>query len=143
MDPGSIVGLVAACSSLAKQCTSVVKTLHELAETYKHADLTILSIATECETIQFAWKKIGAWVEENIQSSSESDNLGERLQKSIYCGELVLSALEEEVTRIITRSPGFKRKIGVLWNNGVFNEHQSRLRGQVAALQLLLQVLSM
>jgi hypothetical protein len=51
MDPALIVGLVAACSSLTKQCASVVKTLHGLIETYKFAELTILSVITECETV--------------------------------------------------------------------------------------------
>lgn len=143
MDPASVVGLVAACSSLTKQCASVVNTLHGLVETYKNAELAILSIAEECSTVEYAWRRIAEWAEGNLYDVEDFEELGERLQRSIYCGELVLSALEEEVMDIQSNSNSFKRRISLLWNNGIFVEHQTRLRGQVAALQLLLQVLSL
>lgn len=143
MDPASIVGLVAACSSLTKQCASVVEILHGLIETYRYAELAILSIVQECETIQFAWRRIAVWANENLHCVDDFEELGERLQKSIYCGELVMSALEEELVTVISSSSRLKRRVGLLWNNGVFNEHQTRIRGQVQALQLLLQVMSL
>jgi hypothetical protein len=143
MDPASIVGLVAACSSLTKQCASVVKNLHGLIETYKTAELTILSVITECETIQFAWRRIELWAEEHLHYADDFEELGARLQKSVYCGELVMSALEEELLMITSKSSNLQRGLGVTWNNSVLIEHQHRIRGQVAALQLLLQVMNL
>ena len=143
MDPASIVGLVAACSSLTKQCASVVKSLHGLIETYKSAELIILSVATECETIQFAWDRIETWAQQQLHHIDDFEDVGARLQKSIYCGELVMSALEEELVAIISKSSTPGRGISLTWNNSVLNEHQHRIRGQVAALQLLLQVLNL
>jgi hypothetical protein len=142
MDPASVVGLVAACGSLTKQCASVVTTLHGLIETYKHAELAMISIAEECSTIQYAWRKIAEWAEGNLHRVDDFEELGERLQRSIYCGELVMSALEEEVMVVTSNSNNFKRRIGVVWNSGIFVEHQARLRGQVGALQLLIQILN-
>ncbi|KAF2030550.1 hypothetical protein EK21DRAFT_111864 [Setomelanomma holmii] len=143
MDPASIVGLVAACSSLTKQCASVVKTLYGLIETYKSAELTILSVVTECETIQFAWNRIELWAQGNLHHAADFEGLGARLQKSIYCGELVLSSLEEELLTITSKTSSLSRGVGLTWNNSVINEHQHRIRGQVAALQLLLQVMNL
>ncbi|OAL07158.1 hypothetical protein IQ06DRAFT_299809 [Phaeosphaeriaceae sp. SRC1lsM3a] len=143
MDPASIIGLVAACASLTKQCASVVKSLHGLIETYKSAELIILSVVTECETIQFAWCRIESWAQEQLHHIDDFEDVGARLQKSIYCGELVMSALEEELLSITSRSGSVGRGVGITWNNSVLNEHQHRIRGQVAALQLLLQVLNL
>jgi hypothetical protein len=143
MDPASVVGLVAACCSLTKQCASVVTTLHGLIETYKHAELAILSIAEECSTIQFAWRKIAEWADGNLHRVDDFEELGERLQRSIYCGELVMSALEEDIMAVTSNSSNFKRRIGVVWNKSIFVEHQTRLRGQVTALQLLIQILNL
>jgi hypothetical protein len=143
MDPASIVGLVAACSSLTKQCASVVDTLHSLVETYKHAELAILSIAEECGTIQFAWRRIAEWANGNLHQVDDFEELGERLQRSIYCGELVMSALEAEIMAITSKTSSLMRRIGVVRNSSVFIEHQTRLRGQVTALQLLIQVLNL
>ncbi|KAH7379227.1 hypothetical protein DE146DRAFT_308450 [Phaeosphaeria sp. MPI-PUGE-AT-0046c] len=143
MDPASIIGLVAACSSLTKQCASVVKALHGLIETYKSAELIILAVATECETIQFAWCRIETWAQEQLHHVDDFEEVEARLQKSIYCGELVMSALEEELLNITSRSGSFGRGSGLTWNNSVLNEHQHRIRGQVTALQLLLQVLNL
>jgi hypothetical protein len=95
MDPASIIGLVAACSSLTKQCASVVESLYSLAETYKHSELYILSILQECETRQYAWRRIAVWANENLHQVDDSEELADRLRRSIYCGEVVMSALEE------------------------------------------------
>jgi hypothetical protein len=143
MDPASIAGLVAACFSLTKQCASVIKTLHALIETYKSAELTILSVVTECETIQFAWLRIELWAKEHLYHVDGFEELGARLQKSIYCGEIVMSAFEEELLSITSKSGSLGKGVNLAWNSSVLNEHQNRIRGQVAALQLLLQVMSL
>jgi len=143
MDPASIISLVAACGSLAKHCAGVTKALHSLAETLKHAELALLSICEECSTIQFAWRKIEKWAIDNLHHVDDSEELGERLQRSVYCGELVMSALQEEILTVQSNTQSFQRGINLAWNKSVFIEHQTRLRGQVAALQLLLQVLSL
>jgi hypothetical protein len=79
MDPIPIVGLVAACSSLTKQCAGVVSTLHNLIDTYKYAEVAILSVAQECETIQFAWRKIAEWANGNLHHMDDFEELGKRL----------------------------------------------------------------
>lgn len=142
MDPASIFGLAAACSSLTKLCAaSVVKSLHGLVE--RSAELTILSVVAECETIQFAWRSIESQAEEHMHNVNDFEEIGERLQRSIYCGELVMSALEEKLLAITLSSSSLRRGLDLTLSNGVFNEHRDRICGQVASLQLLLQVMSL
>lgn len=143
MDLVSIVGLAAACSSLVKTCGSVVKTLHDIVEVYKHAELSILSMVEECENVRFAWKSLEEWAKKSLPSVDDTGALLERFQRSIYAGQLIMSALEDDLAQATSKSAYFRRRANYVWNAAVFQEHQSRIRGQVAALQLLLQVISM
>ncbi|KAF2797877.1 hypothetical protein K505DRAFT_414740 [Melanomma pulvis-pyrius CBS 109.77] len=143
MDPASVLGIVAGCTTLTVRCASVVQNLSSLVKTYKNAELFILTISEECETIQFAWQRIEQWASQNLQYVEDTEQLRDRLQRSIYSGELVMAALEEELVAILSRTNDIKRRAGLVWNNNVFLDHQNRIRGQVAALQLLLQVISM
>lgn len=143
MDPVSVVSLVAACASLAKTCAGIAKTLHSLVETYKFAELAILSITEECETVQLAWDRIEQWAKSNLHQIDRPEQIIERLQRSVYCGQLVMSALETEIAKITGKSRAITRGSMMAWANSLLQEHQTRLRGQVTSLQLLLQVLSL
>ncbi|KAF2263089.1 hypothetical protein CC78DRAFT_581975 [Lojkania enalia] len=143
MDPVSVVSLVAACSSLVKTCAGVVKTLHSLVETNKFAELSIISISEECETVQLAWQHIENWGSRNLQIVDKHEQIMERLQRSIYCGKLVMSALQEDLAKVVDKKSNFRRGIGLTWYESLFNDHQTRIRGQITSLQLLLQVINL
>ncbi|KAH7120845.1 hypothetical protein B0J11DRAFT_50555 [Dendryphion nanum] len=138
-----VVGLIAACSSLAKVCGTVVTSLHSLAETFRHAELSILSIRQECETIQFAWSQIEIWASRHLIDVENCAQLREQLQKSVYWGELVMAALENDLNAAITKSGTFRRRAGLTWNAALFRDHQDRLHSQVQALQLLLHIINL
>lgn len=143
MDPASIVGLVSACSNLVKTCGGVVETLYTLVETYKDAELSILSIIEECETVRFAWSRLEEWAESSARHIDSYEELLRRLQRSIYTGQLIMAALEEDLNNTIPKTGTFRRRAGLIWNEAIFQAHQSRIRGQVSALQLLVQVINM
>ena len=121
----------------------MVVALHDLADKYESAELSILSFLQECETIQFAWTQIEQWATRNIETVENSDHLGHQLQRSIYCGQLVMSALESDLAKVNPKSGNFRRRFALIWNDSLFRDHQSRIHSQVQALQLLLQVISL
>jgi hypothetical protein len=143
MDPASVVGLVAACGSLVKTCAGVIKTLHDVVELYKDAELSILSMIDECENIRFAWASLEGWVNDHLRGMDNYELLLERFQRSIYVGQLSLSALEKDLAKSSAKPSAFRRRANMVWNVTIFQEHQNRIRGHNAALQLLLQVISM
>lgn len=126
-----------------KTCGGVVKALHTLAETYNDAELAILSMIEECENIRFAWSTLEDWATHSLRGMINCEQLLERLQRSIYSGQLIMTAMEQDLARAMPNAGTFKRHASLVWNEGVLQAHQSRIRGQVAALQLLLQVVSM
>jgi hypothetical protein len=123
------------------QSASVIDTLLQLGETYKSAKWTILSMVAKCETVQFAWRNIKAWANENLHRVANFEDLKEKLQRSLGNDLYMLSALQKDLDTMVARSNGIGRWLGFLRNDAVFRKHQSRLRGQVATLQHLLRLL--
>ncbi|KAF1952913.1 hypothetical protein CC80DRAFT_551926 [Byssothecium circinans] len=143
MDPASIIGLVAACGSLATICFKAVHALRSLADTYKHLEISIIALVEECATIQLAWKEIATWADRNIQQLDNHEGILDRLARSVYAGQLMMAALQADVDNAVSKPNGFRRNSTLVFSARLLQEHEHRIRGQTNALQLLLQVISM
>ena len=145
MDPTTILSVVNVSAGLTIKCGNVIQALYELAQRYKQAELTILSVIEECHTIQLAWTRIEEWATQNLVRSEEHDELLERLQRSLYTGQLVMCALEKDLSSMqnIPQFSNFRRRTKIVWNERVLQDHQNRLHAQIGALTLLLEVLSL
>ena len=67
-----IIGIVSGATSLALKCVEVVKTLHDVQEKYKMADLSSRNFVSNIKMIEFAWRKLRVWCE----SSTGRDEAG-------------------------------------------------------------------
>ena len=143
MDPVSILSIVTATSNLVCKCGSVIQTLHDLAHRYKQAEVSILSIIQECQTIELAWSRIEQWAENGLNDYEDYDQLSNRLQNSLYSGQLVMAELEKDLFAIqeAPQHSRFRRKTKIIWNERLLHDHQDRIRGQVCAMMLLLEVI--
>ncbi|KAF2657022.1 hypothetical protein K491DRAFT_777583 [Lophiostoma macrostomum CBS 122681] len=143
MDPASIFGIISACAGLVKLCASITSTLWSLNETYKGTELSIIALLDECESIRFAWACLEEWASTDASMMRDQEHLVHKLKRSIYTGELIMDAFEQDLTKVTPKTNTFKRGVTFVWNEGDFQIHQARIRGQTGALQLLLQVISM
>lgn len=137
----SVISLVEGSIGLVLQCGSVAKTLSDLKGKLKHAEVAIMSLIEEVETIQFAWSRIKEWSEDHAEAATDSQFV-QRLEKSLECGTLVLSSLEQDLADYKNRADNanFVLRSKMAWNERAFLDHQNRVRGQVQAMTLLLQV---
>ena len=140
-DPISVISLIEGSIGLVVQCGSVAKTLSDIIAKFKHAEVAIMSLKQEVETIQFAWDRIKKWSEDHAEAATDSQFV-QRLEKSLQCGTLVLSALEQELAdyKHTADNASFKLRSKMAWNERAFLDHQHRVRGQVQAMTLILQV---
>ena len=138
MDPVSVVGLIQGSIGLAGQCLTIVKTLNDLAGQFKNAKLTIISLQQEVGTLQLAWKRIAEW-----SPQSADPELLEKLGQSLQCGDLVMSALQEDLLEYNDKSFGFRKRAKTAFNEKTLLDHQTRIRGQAQAMSFLLQVIEM
>lgn len=145
MDPASILGIVNDSIGLTMKIAKVTKGLYDLAKRYRDAELAILSIAEECELVRLAWRKIENWCRGWANTDSADMELLERLDRSLFVGMMIMSALEKDIQPIVesTESSGIIRRAKVLWNDDSFQTHQNRIRGQVGAMSLLLEAIKL
>ena len=102
-------------------------------------------MATEVDTIELAWSKIKEWAEDYSKDAAVDATLLQRLHRSLECGTLVMSALQKNLSEYIEKEStlGFRQRSKAVWNEKGLQDHQNRVRGQVAAMSLLLQVLKL
>lgn len=143
MDPASVVGLVAACASLTKTCIGVAKSLNDIAQVYKDAEVDILATASQCKITEFAWKRLEDWANKYLVHLSNHDEVLDMLQHIIYTGRIFLDALEKDLAKATSKPSNFKRRTNVSWNTKGLKQHQIRIQTHNSALQVLLQVVSL
>lgn len=97
MDPVSIFALVSGSASLISQCASAINSFNGIARKYKQAELTKLSMIQEVDIIELAWKPIKEWSEGYTEAGPDVELL-ERLNRSLKCGTLVVSILQDDLS---------------------------------------------
>ncbi|KAH7064305.1 hypothetical protein BKA63DRAFT_170678 [Paraphoma chrysanthemicola] len=145
MDPVSVLSIASAAGNLAFKCGTIVQTLHCLIERYRQAKLSILSVIQDCRTVELAWSRIERWAANNLDGLDDYEELGERLQMSIYAGQLFMAELEKDLASLkpTPKYSTLRRRTKILWNDALLREHQDRIQRQVCALTLLLEVIQL
>lgn len=146
-DPITLLQVISASTNLVAQCAQVIKGLHDLAGKFTNAELSILSIAHELDTIRLAWERIEVvlktW-EGMVEAFEDSDrDLLARLRQNLAFGDLTVSSLAEDMNTFAKRPFTFGQRSRYVWNEEKFRCHQDRIRGQVGAMNLLVSVLNL
>ena len=142
-DPIAIIQVVSASASLAMQCARVAKGLHDLAGKYKTAEMNILSMANEVDILRLAWERIESVLQSWEECDAVDDGLLAELRLKLDFGRLVVSSLANDIDAFIKRPFGFFQRTKYVWDEENFRGHQDRIRGQVAAVNLLVSVLNL
>ncbi|CAO1606473.1 hypothetical protein XANCAGTX0491_009972 [Xanthoria calcicola] len=125
---------------------------------YKNANLTVASLSTGLETIQWAWGRIEAiletWTEGQprvTQPSLDTDTF-QQLNRSLEAGRMVIAALEEDLMPLIrdfTQGHGsatsreILNRVQVIWNATALRDHQERIRDQMNSMTLMISLLKL
>lgn len=141
------MGLV---GSLIPLSIKIAKSLDDAKTKYSHASLMIASISSECSVLAVALGQIEKVVKrDNKNLSSKLDpatsDLNISLELALGGCRTILLSLDEEVKKI-TGAKGshplkWKSKVKYVWNEAGMKDLLITLRGQQAALHLLLAAL--
>ena len=142
-DPITIVQVVSASASLAMQCAQVAKGLHDLAGKYKTAEMNIRSMANELDILRLAWERIESVLQLWEENDAADFDLLTELRLKLEFGSLVVSSLADDINAFIKRPFSFLQRTKYVWDEENFRGHQDRIRGQVAAMNLLVSVLNL
>ena len=140
-----IIGLLSTAGTLATTITYTIKSLSDLRDQYRDADLRIRLLIGELSTVKSALNQINDWTHYLDDTHRQADVV-DGLKVSLEGCKLAMDALADEVQLLVgirpprsTSAPGFRTKTKYAWNESSLQEHENRLRAQIAALQLLLQ----
>lgn len=141
-DPATALSIANASFGLVIKCAKVAQDLHELAAKFKHAELDILAAVDDCETIRLAWQRIAKWCEHWANPNAE---VLARLQQSLKVGDMVMSAMESDLTAFMNQSKpvGIRKRTRLVWNERLLRSHQERVRVQVTTMNLLMTVIQL
>ena len=144
MDPITIASIVV---SLASRSVSTANTLYTIRERYTHAQTTIMAICSECNVLSTSLGHIKGLVDQhhevlraNLQSREELRTV---FESSLMGCMLVLSVLEEEVQALGPSSPSMRARVAMLWKDKVMKDLLIQIRGQQAALNLVIQAIQL
>ena len=144
-DPVTVFAIVNGAAGLVLKCGSVIKSLHDIAGKHKKAGTAVTSMVAEIDTIELAWSRIRKWAEEYSKDAAVDVDLLHRLDRSLECDTLVMSALQNDLSGYKENYSrlGFRQRSKAVWNEKALQDHQNRVRGQAGAISLLLQVLKL
>ena len=110
----------------------------------KQTKLTLLSMIQEVDTIEFAWSRIKDWSQVHAGAMTDP-NFTERLAQSLECGMIIMSALQEDLSEYLrnTETLSTRQRSRAIWNERALRDHQNRIRGQVLAMNLLIQAIDL
>ena len=149
-EAAAIIGIINGAAGLVIKCAQVAQYLHDLHGKYKKADLALKTFLQNVESIQHAWENVRIWCEDSkndaVTDDKRLDLLGQ-LDRSIECGDLVISALADDLESFVSARKAsrlnFRQRADFVWNEAIIEAHRGRLRDQIATVQLLLQILSL
>ena len=144
-DPVTVLAIVNGSAGLILKCGGVIKSLHEVAGKHKKAAIAVMSLVSEIDTVELAWTRIKDWAEAYSKDAAVDTGLLERFNRSLECGALVMSALQNEISGYQSNEStlSFRQRSKAVWNETALHDHQNRVRGQAVAMTLLLQVLQL
>ena len=122
MDPVSIFGLVSGSASVISQGASVIKSLNDVAGKFKQAEPMMLSMVQEVDTIELTWKRIKEWSEGYTEAGLDVELL-ERLNRSLKCGTLVISALQDDLSEYDSETLSVRQRSKVAWNERALQDN--------------------
>ena len=143
-----VLSIVSASASLVYKCGDVLKTINDVAGKYKKAELSIKLLVQQVDALKAAWERISRWsdsVSKDTTTPDVNSIVLARLDQSLDCGNLVISALERDlITYNLGQNKfGLKQRSRVWWNDTDLACHQTRVRDQVLIMTLLLHVLEL
>ncbi|KAF2827227.1 hypothetical protein CC86DRAFT_208283 [Ophiobolus disseminans] len=148
MDP---LSLTASILGITTACLKSAHLLDGLREKYKHAQITISALCAETTTISASLSQIQSLVLGNqgaiiTQLRSRSDVVA-TFDTALTGCSVVIAVLNDEIVALVTEgsanSIAWHQKAKLVWKDEVMRDLLQQLRGQTAAIGLLIQALNL
>lgn len=145
MDPASAFGLASAAVQVLQAIGSTVQGLNQLYGRFRGADLTINALIQELNCIDTALTSLKELALGNGANDPQSEEFNQDVMVAMDGCRVIMDVVFQDVSDLVrsTQMDGiasFRLRMRVVWSEETMRGHQEKLRAQVMALQLLLQV---
>ena len=144
MDPLSLLAVLDGSTGLIGKSLRLVKDLNAFSAQYKHAELAVISMSQELDIVRLAWEQIATRVT-SYDGEMIAPDIIQRIDRSLKCGMIVMSALEDDLHHYTKTAKGFgsRQRLRSIWNSENLQGHVNRIRGQAQSMSLLLAVVQL
>ena len=148
MDPVSVVGLVATCTSLVGTIIKTQSALSDLHGKIKTSEIIISSLASQLRALEASASELESFLKCRAPFLNRRDKFCTALEQSLTSTASIVDLLWDEVSdasSAIDEGRGLTRwrRAKHVWNEGTITPLKDALRDQVQAMQLLLSVSTM
>ncbi len=149
MDPVTAFGLFSGAIQVLQAIASTAGGLRQLTGKLREADFTIQSLIQELACIRTALTSLKEWLHIHRNGSGRDGPKFSELHQDLAVAmdgcRVVMEVLSCEVFELVqsveeSGGVNFRARMRIVWNDDTMRGHQEKLRAQVQALQLLLQV---
>lgn len=148
MDP---LSLTASILAITTTCLKSAHLLNGLRDKYKHAQMTISALCAEATAISAALSQIQSLILGNpdavITQLRPRSEVIATFDSALTGCSVVLAVLDDEIAALITEGRSgdmsWDQRVKLVWKDAVMQDLLQQLRGQSAAIGLLIQVLQM
>jgi hypothetical protein len=140
MDAVTIIGALGAIASVVDAISKSIKSISELRERWKEADLTLLCLSSQLTALGTALSKIDEWRNCEIESDPHHQLIID-LDTSIKCCKLLMSKINELLGKLgnTTDQPlDFISTVKLVFKGTSIENVQKMIEQQTSALLLLL-----
>jgi hypothetical protein len=143
MEPIGVLSIINGSLSLVSKLSNVIVQIYQLGLIYKHAELSLQSLSSQCRALRLAVSCIrkDLQIRQHTAEASISDAVTVELQANLNTSEEFLNGLEKELESLNKKDAGVSRNAKVTWETDCLKDHENRIRGQIQCWTLLLQVL--
>ena len=142
MDPMSVLALVDTCMSITIRIGTITKQLWTLKEKYKHVEQKVVLLESQLAALSAAATGLSEWLGGPV---TYDEPIRKELKRSLESCDTVVQVMMEYLAKAQAQSNKMTlwNKTRFLRDEGTILEYEGMLRGQVQALSLLLQILTL
>src|SRR5947208_3478510 len=141
MDPISIISAASAVTSIVQVIGKTISTLRELHERWTDADLTILNLISQLNSLKAALNKISEWISSDLSQAPQHHQLVMDIEDSMACCRILVNSMDDQVSkfdRTTQNTLDLGSKIRVVFDDKASKDFQKFIKRQTSALTLLL-----
>ncbi len=141
MDPASAISLAGSVFSIVDVVTRMIKSLHELQQRWKAADLTVAILISQLTTLKAALNQIAEWISSSLSAVPQYHQLIIDLEGSLGSCNVLITFMDHHISKLTwteAKALNFESRVRVVLEDKTTKDCLSHLNNQTNALSLLL-----